>query len=321
MYQHRAEARLPWGSGTRLVVPITDSGRRLGVACFDFPADALAPDEEARSARARLVSWAAGLLLVAKGQLTDSYEQLVRRKEMSLAAELQWGLLPPLSFTAEGIAVAGILEPAYEIGGDSFDYALSGDRLDIAIFDAAGHGLPASLPAALAVNSARHSRRHDLDLATAYRAASDTIATELSDATFVTAILARLVLGTGVLSWVCAGHLPPLLVHHGAVTSLRRPPDLPLGLSRRDPTVHSQVLEPGDQLLLFTDGVVEGHARGAGPFGEARLAELLAREVAAGNPPPETVRRLAEAVLHHHAHVLRDDFTMVLIDTGPPAAT
>ena len=66
---------------------------------------------------------------------------------------------------AGGTTVAGLLEPAYEVGGDCFDYALNGDvMLDVAVFDAMGHGLPSSIISGLAVGAYRHARRTGVPL-------------------------------------------------------------------------------------------------------------------------------------------------------------
>lgn len=308
----------PTEGGTQLFVPVTNGGNRLGVAALTFPVPAAGPDERRAG---NLVGWLAAQFISSRSLVTDSYQKLVRRREMDLAAELQWSLLPPLSFVTGGLAVAGALEPAYQIGGDSFDYALTGDRLDVAILDGVGHGLPACLPAAVAVSSLRHSRRHDLDLAASYRLASEAIADQFGDATFVTAAVARLTLSTGQLDWVCAGHPAPLLVRDGNfLGQLPCRPNVPLGLPSPLPRVETFVLEPGDRLLLFTDGVIEGHRGAQGPFGIERLAGLLVEEVRDDNITAETVRRLAHAVLNHHAHVLRDDFTMLLVTYGDPSA-
>ena len=80
-----------------------------------------------------------------RGQYSDGFTSVRRLREMSLSAELQWQLLPPNSFSAPDLAVSGMIEPAYEIGGDTYDYAHRRDQLQFAIFDAVGHDLRAGL--------------------------------------------------------------------------------------------------------------------------------------------------------------------------------
>ena len=95
----------------------------------------------------RLLRRLAGLvadMLVTKNAYTDQFFQARRREPMSVAAEIQWSLLPPLSMSVPQVAVAGILEPAYDVAGDSFDYALNDDILHVAMIDAMGHGLDAA---------------------------------------------------------------------------------------------------------------------------------------------------------------------------------
>ena len=85
------------------------------------------------------------LVLISKRRYTDVVHRTRRVQPLSVAAEMQWDLLPPLACTTACVSVSGILEPAYSIGGDSFDYAMNADRVGFAIVDAVGHGMPAVL--------------------------------------------------------------------------------------------------------------------------------------------------------------------------------
>lgn len=291
-------------------VPLIDGADRVGVLGVRGPAS----DVELRKALLDLGAMVTQLVLT-QGLYSDVFNRAVRREPMSLAAEIQWSLLPPLNFTTRRVAVAGALEPAYDIGGDAFDYALNGDLVHLAIFDAIGHGLDSTWPASLSVASTRHSRRHDLDLTATYVAADEALRTRFDDSCFVTAHLAQLDLPTARLRWICAGHPPPLLVRdRRVVSSLPCAPSLPLGLGGRVEEVAETTLEPGDRILFFTDGVVEGRRRGSQPFGEQRLADAIQRESLADNGTAETMRRLSHAVLDHHAHELADDFTLLLVE-------
>jgi hypothetical protein len=104
-------------------------------------------------------------LLVASALYTDLPHLTRRRHDMDLAAEMQWSLLPPLSFTVGGATIAGLLQPAYEVGGDCFDYAFNGGNLDFVVLDTVGHGLPSAVLAALMIGAYRHGRRAGDDLA------------------------------------------------------------------------------------------------------------------------------------------------------------
>lgn len=304
----------PDEDGHRLWVPLVDGADRLGVIGLTVDDD----DPELLSTCASLAHLIASLVL--SKSLTGDALQLVRRREpVSLAAELRWSMLPPLTCASPRIGIAGVLEPAYEIAGDSFDYALNPDAAHVAIFDAVGHGLDASRLVNLALASYRHSRRVGLDLAATYRAMDETVAQEFGDARFVTAQLATISLATGRVQWLNAGHPRPLLLRSGSAVMIEGDVCLPVGLSHIDrrPTSTADVcevqLEPGDQLLFYSDGVTEARAPNGDEFGADRLADLLVRSAAADLSPAETVRRLTRAVLEHQDDRLQDDATMVLV--------
>ena len=150
-------------------------------------------------------------VIESKNPYTDEFERIRRTEPMSLAAEMRWALLPPLTFRSPRAHITGILAPCYDIAGDAFDYAVNGDTADLAIFDAVGHGLEAARVADLAIAAYRHSRRNRDDLASTAVAIDDAIADQFERAIFVTALLAQLDLETGRLQWVNAGH--PLSDH------------------------------------------------------------------------------------------------------------
>ena len=131
---------------------------------------------------------------------------------------------------------------------------------------------------------------------------------------FATGVLARLDLDDGRLRYLCAGHPAPLLLRDGRVVrSLdggRRPM---LGLEAREVSLGEEQLEPGDVLVVYTDGVVEARDAAGEQFGLPRLVDLLEREHAVGTPLPEVVRRLCRALLAHQRGVLQDDATLVLM--------
>ncbi|MHB2024178.1 MAG: PP2C family protein-serine/threonine phosphatase [Mycobacteriales bacterium] len=299
--------------GWRLWSVVVDGAARLGVIAVTVAED----DEEARSLADSLAGVTAALL-VTRGQCTDAYTVLQRSEAFSLAAEMQWALLPPLSLDSGRVSVAGLIQPAYEVGGDSFDYAVNGDVLHFAVFDAMGHGLESSQLAHLAVSSYRHSRRIGLDLRSTYVAMDAVVASRGSGESFVTCLLGRLELGTGVLTWINVGHPLPLLVRAGKVVgALVCAPTLPAGLGGELAETAREVLLPGDRLFCVTDGVVDSHRPGGEDFGQQRLVEFLNSFAAGGLDTAETVRRLSHTVLDHHG-TLSDDTTAFLVHFHPP---
>jgi sigma-B regulation protein RsbU (phosphoserine phosphatase) len=105
------------------------------------------------------------------------------------------------------------------------------------------------------------------------------------------------------------------------VRNLDRGRRLPLGLDDAHVDVAEEILEPGDRLLLYTDGVIEAHSEDGTPFGSDRLADLAERHAAAQLPAPETLRRLSHHVLRHQHGPLRDDATLLLLDWSTAAVT
>jgi sigma-B regulation protein RsbU (phosphoserine phosphatase) len=303
----------PVDGGVRLWSVVVDGAARLGVMSVTVSQ----LDEDGRSLADSLAGVVAALL-VTRGQCTDAYTALRRSQKFSLAAEMQWDLLPPLSLDSGQVSVAGLIQPAYEVGGDSFDYAVNGDTLDFAVFDAMGHGLGSSQLAHLAVSSYRHSRRSGLDLEATYHAMDAAVAARSPDEEYVTCLLGQLDLLHGHLTWINGGHPLPLLVRDGEVLgALSCEATLPAGLGLSFgcgvTEIAHDVLKPGDRLFCITDGVVDSHRSGGEDFGQERLVALLREQSRSGLDATETVRQLSHSVLDYHGE-LSDDTTAFLID-------
>jgi len=301
----------------RLWLPLREGSERLGVLEATVPA----PDADVLTADAALFADLVAMLVATQWAYGDVFELVRRVRPMRLPAEIQWRLLPPTTLRAEGVSLSGLLEPWDEVGGDAFDYALNDGRLHLALFDAMGHGLGATLLSTLAVGAYRNSRRDRADLAGSYAAIDVALATHFDRTQFTTGLLLDLEVATGTVHWLSAGHLPPLLIRHErAVTLPPARPATPFGLrfTEGPPPVHTLKLEPGDRLALYTDGVVEARRLGQF-FTEERLADFLVRESASGLDGAEVLRRLIKAVLEHQHGVLQDDAAILLLEwTGPP---
>ena len=296
------------GGERRLWIPLLDGSERLGVLAVAVPS--VDPLTERR------LRWLASLtadLLVSKGAYGDVVALTRRRRAMKLASELRWAMLPPLSFTSPFVEIAGVVEPAYDVAGDSFDYAVNGSVVHLAIFDAMGHGLEASRMANLAVGGHRHGRRHGLGLVETFMAIDEAVTRSFGHEHFVTGQLAALDLATGRLAVASGGHPRPLLLRGNAVVGeLAGDVCTPMGLGR-PPVVTETQLEPGDRVVFYTDGVVEARSPAGEEFGLDRLGDLLGRAAAAQEVPAETMRRLTHSVLAHEAGQLRDDATLLLV--------
>ena len=314
------------GPAWTLWIPLVDGTERLGTLGLT-----VADVSPARLARYQALASLAAMMLGAKSSYSDTYAQVQRAREMALQAELVWAFLPPRSFATSRVLVCASLEPAYDAGGDAFDYSLLGDHLHLAIFDALGHDLTAGLLASVSLASSRSARRAGGSLASIAAEADQAIARQFGEGRFVTALLCDLDLTTGLLSWIPCGHPPPLLVRgNRTVRELDRHPRPALGLASlngrhgagtgdgEDQALPcTERLEPGDRLLLYTDGVTEGRAADGTPFGLRRLADFIIRHSATGLPAAETMRRLNHAILDYQDGRLRDDATAVLVEWQP----
>ena len=315
----RQIAPVPHERGRRgLWMPLLDGVERLGVLDVTVP-DGLDPADPALRRDLDLVVALLGHLVVTQDRYTDDLDGVRRTRPRGVAAELVWQLLPSLTFGTDAVILSGAVEPAYEVGGDAFDYAVRGDTAHVAIFDATGHSLKAGVVTAAAISAYRSGRRNGASLYDTVRLVDDTIAEEYGAERFVTAVLLEIDLTTGEVRYANAGHANPLLLRRGKVVKVlahgRRPL---LGLGTPELTVGHESLEPGDWLVLYTDGVTEARDAHGAFFGEERLIDFLEREAATQNPPPETLRRLMAAVLAHQHDVLQDDATVVLAQwTGP----
>lgn len=302
---------------TGVWIPVVEGSDRTGVIALTMPSF----DEEAARACEDL-GVLAGYLIAAHARCTDLYNLYRRRRSLSLAASMQWDLLPPLVLRTDTVAVAGLVEPAYDVGGDCFDYSSNGPMFDLAIMDAMGHGLGSATVAGLAMGSYRHDRREARSLEAMHTAIAETVMSQYRGSTFVAGLLARLDCRTGELRWTNAGHPCPLLVRAGKVIGeLRCDPTPPWGLADGTPTLATESLEPGDCLLLYTDGVTEAQTPEGEMFGIERLMDLTGQVASNMLRPEEVVRQLVRAVVDHQGAELRDDATVVLVSWRGPASS
>jgi serine phosphatase RsbU (regulator of sigma subunit) len=301
-------------TGLTMWAPIRNGGERVGVLALTVPGYGAEADAELVETILQLARLVAALLV-----LQDAYSDALflarRRKPMTLAAEMHWQFLPPMSMQGPRVALAAMLSPAYEVGGDFFDYALNGDTLHFAIFDAVGHGLRAAILATTVAGAYRHARRNGADLRESYALIDDVIQVQFDDEDFATGQLAELDLSSGVLRWANAGHPSPLLVRNGRVVrSLDSEPTLPAGLGGSAPQVTEEQLELGDRVVFFTDGVIEERTPAGLEVGEEGLVRCLEQVEKSGLPVAETVRRLGHRLVADHAGTPTDDSTVVLLE-------
>ncbi len=305
---------LPVHDGDTSWLPLVDGVERLGA----LRAVALAPGRRP-SEHPETLRWASMLIghLVA---VVTPYGDVITRvrggASRTVEAELLWNLLPPLTYATADIVIAGLLEPSEQVAGDAFDYAVEGSCADIALFDGTGHDLTSGLLTSVALATYRNQRRRGADLVGCAREIDNVLVEQTDAAGYATGVLARLDTATGVLDYLNAGHPHPLLVRGGKVLEALDHSGRPLfGLGGREAAVGQLHLEPGDRVVLYTDGITEARDSEGAFFGLGRLVALL--EEHGGTPAPETLRLVVRDVLAHQRGVLQDDATLLLLEWSP----
>ena len=298
------------GDGARMVVPVTDRGDAIGLLELDLPRY---PSDRA-VADVRTAAHALAYVVIAARRHTDVFEWGQRSTPFALAAEIQRRLLPA-SYTCEAgqFTLAGWLEPASTVGGDTFDYTLDRECLQLSITDAVGHQVAAALLATLLVGSLRNGRRRGMDVGEQARYANDSLAENAAPGQFVTGQLLRVDLHTGAAGIVNAGHVLPLRLRDGKVEEVDLRIEPPFGVvPGKSFEVQPFSLEPGDRIIFLTDGMQERNA--------VHLDVAQALVDTAGLHPREVVHALGAAVLNETGGDLRDDATMICLDWygGPP---
>ncbi|MET9667948.1 PP2C family protein-serine/threonine phosphatase [Streptomyces sp. NPDC006475] len=233
---------------------------------------------------------------------------------------MAWNLMSPRTYADGRVVISASMEPAYQISGDVYEYALDGPLVHLTLFDVMGHDTAAGLCGTLALGACRNARRQGSGLVAKGEAVEAALIDQYGGRRYATGILATLDTRTGVLSWVNRGHHPPIIIRGNRWSShLQCPPAHPMGTDLGLPsTVCREQLQPGDRIVLYTDGITEARRGGDSEFGLDRFTDFLIRHHADNLPVPETLRRLIHAVLDYHDGVLQDDATVLMCEwLGP----
>jgi serine phosphatase RsbU (regulator of sigma subunit) len=293
--------------------PVSVRSERFGVLMVVLSA----PPEPEVAVVLQVVSRTLGYVVASARRYTDVFERVRRSRNLALAAEMQWELLPVLGYVGAEFSLAGALEPAYEVAGDNFDYAVEAEQVWISITDAMGHGLRAAMLASLAVNAIRNKRRGGGGLVEQAALAGHVVGEQFGGADFVAGLLMRIDLHTGRAEAVNAGQGLVWRLRGGDVGRVDLKADPPLGPF---PEIRYQVqpvdLAQGDRLVLVSDGVLEAGPVRGDAFGAARLGALLDR--VRDRSPLECVRLVVDAVKAYQQGDLRDDATVVCLDWFGP---
>lgn len=297
-------------AGAHVYAPVTSRGEAVGV--LELHLDEAPGDAEI--AALATVAHTLAYVVIANRRYTDLYEWGQRTRPLSLAAEVQHRLLPG-SYTCEAgqFTLAAWLEPAGDVGGDTFDFSLEQDALHVSITDAMGHTVEASLLATVVTGALRNARRRGVELGAQAGEANAALLEHANAGQYVTGQLARIDLRTQTARIVNGGHPPPLRLRDGEVSRVELVADPPFGTFVDGAyRVQELPLAAGDRLVFLTDGMLE---RGAA----ATDLEALLRD-SRDLHPREMVQHLSYSVLEANGGKLADDATALVLDWhgGPP---
>ncbi len=290
-----------------VLAPVTERGEVLGLLEMSLPAE---PTDDVVAEITRTAHLLA-FVIIANRRHTDLFEWGQRSTLFTLPAEIQRRLLPA-AFTCEGgsFTLSAWLEPAANVGGDTFDYSLGRDVLHLTITDAMGHGVASALTATLCVGSLRNTRREGaslLDQAAAANTALAEYAASVDEDGYATGLIGQVDLPTGILGLVHAGHVAPYLAREGHVRPVDLTTGMPLGLfADAEHSVTELQLEPGDRVVFVTDGMLERNAAALDLIAEIGDTRSM--------HPREATRRLADLVLEVTGPTLADDATILVLD-------
>ena len=251
-------------------------------------------------------------------ELEDKIELANRRmlEELSFARDIQMGMLPLLfpAFPERAeLALDAVLEPAREVGGDFYDfYFLDENRLCLVVADVSGKGAPAALFMAVSKTLIKSRAANDFDPASILTQVNGELAENNTTSTFVTVFLAILDVTTGALQFCNAGHNPPFVKNSkGALQRLEALHGPILGvLPGLEYSKDTVILEPGDMLVMYTDGVTEAMNEKEEEYSDQRLADLLAKS--GGQIPNELTLEILEDVRSHQGSAEQsDDITLL----------
>ncbi|GAA2663017.1 PP2C family protein-serine/threonine phosphatase [Streptomyces lunalinharesii] len=310
-----AQQPLLRSAGTPPVVtahlPISVRGDRLGVLSLALP--------EEHCSRATLgeleqLADVLGREIVIAERDTDLYLQARRTQRLTLAAEMQWQLLPSRACSRAEYALGGQLEPAYAIHGDNFDWSSSADHLTLTVTNGMGEGIEAALLTHLAVNALRNARRAGLDLRDQAHLADQAVYGQYEGAVHLPTLLLRFNLNSGLTEVIDAGSPRLWRLREGSLERIEPEAQLPLGMFE-DTIYHVEQFEvrPGDRLLIVSDGVYDVASPTGEKYQERALAHAVnsARLLPASHVPRAVLDELAG---HREAAEIGDDATIVCLD-------
>ncbi|MBP7867826.1 MAG: SpoIIE family protein phosphatase [Acidobacteria bacterium] len=297
---------------SEIAVPIVSNNQVIGA--FNLESDRRAAYSAEDAALLEFFATVAALSIEKALLLRQVLEKQRLEQQLALARMVQGALLPSQPPRVAGYDLAGTNIPTGEVGGDYFDYIpLEDGRLVLAVADVSGKGIPAALIMATFRAALRTALQSERDLLRLAETLDGVLRASCDPARFVTAVLGLLDPREGGFHYVNCGHNPPMRVRRGAEREDLETGRIVLGaLDGEQAEFGHTALQPGDLLVLYTDGVTEVADAGGEEFGPERL-EALVRERAAASAREivEAVTAAARAYAGHDR--FDDDFTLVVL--------
>jgi sigma-B regulation protein RsbU (phosphoserine phosphatase) len=296
-----------------LAVPLGVAEKVFGIIYADSPIAEGRFTEDHLKVLTTLASVAA--IRVENARLVEKrFQQERLERELQLAMEIQQRFQPTAPPMVPGYELQGISFPCYEIGGDYYDFIQREDgRLVIALGDVSGKGTAAALlMSSLHASIHAQTGSHDT-LVETISAVNRYLADNIPSNRFVTLFYAELDPGSGAVSFLNAGHNPPLIVHAAGTVEQLASGGLPLGIKAdADYREGRTTLQPGDVLVIYSDGVTEAASPSGEEFGPTRLYEVVSRNVDAS---AAGIRDRIESALTKFSQGTQaaDDITLVIV--------
>ncbi|GGU65214.1 PP2C family protein-serine/threonine phosphatase [Streptomyces lavendofoliae] len=289
-------------------LPVSVRGDRLGVLAVRLRLEHFSSESPQEL---QDIAEILGHAIVVAERDTDLYLQARRASRLTLAAEMQWQLLPGRSCARPEYEIGAQLEPAYGIFGDNFDWSSTADHLTLTVTNGMGAGIEAALLTNLAVNALRNARRGGLSLADQAYLADQAIYGHYRGRAHLSTLLLRFDLATGETQIIDAGSPKMWLLRQGKPEEIECEAQLPLGMfeDTHYTTQHFRT-QPGDRLLFISDGVYDV----ASAAGERYSEKALARAILGTRllPPSQVPRAILQELVGHRAPADASDDAMVV---------
>ncbi|SBT50218.1 PP2C family protein-serine/threonine phosphatase [Micromonospora narathiwatensis] len=291
--------------------PVGMRGERRGVLRLAPP-----PADQGVLRELAAIATVLGHELAAVTASTDVYLTARRTRRLTLAAEMQWELLPGRSRIRPSFSLAGQLEPAYAVRGDSFDWSDDGNRLWLSVVNGSGEGVAASMLTSLATHALRNARRAELGLADQAALADQAVYALHRGEQHLSALILELNLADGTMTVVDAGSPRLVRLRDGEVTEQVLEKQFPLGMFEgTDYQEQRFQLRRDDRLFVVSDGVIDAVGNQI-RYGETALDRFLRRT--GPMEPLDAVRSLIGDLRAFVAGDLVDDAVVVCLDWHGP---